>query len=151
MGTAEIVGVATGVIGTLVAVYSAYSQRREKGSRIKVEVNNSLLDYETHLSDLVLTIRASNPGHKPVTLSSQGFILPDEKRMFLRNPGSDVRFPHVLAPERSCTVWVNAHDLARLLKSEGYGGKIKLVGFYLDQVDRMYKSRGWEFDIEEWL
>jgi hypothetical protein len=151
MGPAEIIGIATGVIGALTAVYTVYLQKREKGSHIKVEVNNSLLDYDTHLSDLVLTIRASNLGHKSVTLSSQGFILPDNKRMFLRNPGSDVRFPHVLAPERSCTVWVDAHELARHLKSEGYGGKIKLVGFYLDQVDRIYKSRGWEFDVEEWL
>ena len=82
---------------------------------------------------------------------SQGFILPDKKRMFLRNPGSDVRFPHVLAPEGSCTVGIDVHELARHLKSEGYGGKIKVVGFYLDQVGRIYKSRGWEFDIEEWL
>lgn len=151
MGPAEIIGIATGVIGAITAVYTVYLQKREKGTRIRVEVSNSFLDYDTHLSDLVLTIRASNPGHKPITLSSQGFILPDKKRMFLRNPGSDVRFPHVLEPERSCTVWIDAHDLAHYLKSEGYSDKIKVVGFYLDQVGRIYKSRGWEFDIEEWL
>lgn len=151
MGTTEIIGIVTGIIGTLAAVYAAYAQKREKSSRIRVEVNNSLLDYETHLSDLVLTIRASNPGHKAVTLSSQGFILPDKKRVFLRAPGSDVRFPHELMPEKSCTAWMDARELAHLLKSEGYDGKIKLVGFYLDQVGRTYKSPKWEFDVNEWL
>ena len=151
MGTTEIVAIATGVIGTLVAVYTAYAQKREKSSRIRVEVNNSLLDYETHLSDMVLTIYASNPGQKPVTLSSQGFILPDKKRLFLRSPGSTVRFPYELLPEKNCTVWIDAKELAHTLKSEGYDGKIKLIGFYLDQVGRMYESRKWKFDINEWL
>lgn len=127
MGTTEIVAIATGVIGTLVAIYTANVQKREKSSRIQVEVNNSLLDYETHLSGMVLTIHACNPGHKSITLSSQGFILPDKKKMFLRNPGSNVRFPYELTPEKSCTVWIDANELAYSLKSEGYDGKIKII------------------------
>jgi hypothetical protein len=54
--------------------------------------------------------RAISPGHK--------------KRMFLRNPGSDVRFPHVPEPERSYTVRIDTSNLAHDLKSEGYGARL---------------------------
>ncbi len=39
------------------------------------------------------------------------------------------------------------HDLARILKGEGYQGTVSLVGFYPGQMDVKYESMPFLFEV----
>ena len=99
-------------------------------------------------SDAMVFVEAANPGQKPVTLSSVGFILPFQSKVFLRQPQGTVRIPCELAPESSCQIWIGAREMAALLRSHGLSGKLKVVGFYADQVGRTHKSKPFEVDAD---
>ena len=91
---------------------------------------------------------AANPGNKAVTLGWMGVLVPNKGKVTFTDLDSNVRFPHKLLPEESCQVWVEASELATHLKSDGFSGKVKLIGFYQDVVGRTYKSKPFEFDVD---
>lgn len=41
-------------------------------------------------------------------------------------------------------------EFAKDLKHMGYTGEIELIGFYGDELDRIYKSKPWKFNIDNW-
>jgi len=127
-------------------------ERQRKRARINVKISlGSFFQRLAGSSEPMVILSASNPGSKAITLSSWGLALPNRKHLGFPNPlGSDVQFPHELAPETSCSVWVEAKEIARAMKTEGYSDKAKVVGFYRDQVGRTYKSKPFEFDVEDW-
>jgi len=45
---------------------------------------------------------------------------------------------------------VRANVLAKELKKAGFSGRIALRGFYGSAVGRMYRSRRFKFDVDDW-
>ena len=148
----DVVTALVAVYGAILATYTAVARWREKRVRIHVEVSLGFtVDQLAGSSEPMVFLSASNPGSKAITLSPWGLALPNRKLLSFHNPlGSDVQFPHELAPETSCRAWVEAKEIARAMKTEGYSDKTKVVGFYRDQVGRTYKSKPFEFDVEDW-
>jgi len=101
-------------------------------------------------SDACIFLEANNPAHKAVVVTVQGFILPDGRDMFFPYPQSNVTFPFKLEPESQCMVWMDMKKFGRQLRSEGYGGVVKIVGFYNDAVGRRHKSKPYKIDIGVW-
>jgi hypothetical protein len=140
----------TSIAAVLVAAYALHLQRQEKRPKIEVECSISLLKFGLAVSEAVVMLTAKNPGRQTVTLSTPGFFLPGKKGLSFMNPQSNVTFPHELAPEKSCQVWMDLKEFSRELIAEGYYGEIKLVGFFSDMVGRTYKSKKWEFNPNTW-
>ncbi len=148
----DVVTALVAVYGAILATYTAVARWREKRARINVKISLGVISQElAGSSETLVILSASNPGSKAITLSSWGLTLPNRNHLAFPNPlGSDVQFPHELAPETSCRVWVEAKEIARAMKTEGYSDKAKVVGFYRDQVGRTYKSKPFEFGVEDW-
>lgn len=150
----DIITALVAAYGSILATYTAVARWREKRARINVKISLGLIT-QGSLSDSSeprVILSASNPGSKAITLSSWDFALPNGKHLASPNKwGADGQLPHELAPETSYRVWVEAKELAREMKTEGYSDKAKIVGFYRDQVGRTHKSKPFEFDVEDWL
>jgi hypothetical protein len=139
------------VVAVLISIYTLHIQRQEKKPKIEVEINISLLAFGPQASDPVVMLTAKNPGKQTVTLSMPGFLLPQDMNASLPYPQSNVNFPFELSPEKSCSVWIDIKKFARQLKSEGFYGKVTLIGYYRDLVGRTYKSKKWEFNTDMWV
>ena len=149
---------ASDIITALIAVYGAVLStiilvREWKAKRpdIRVEVSLASHQYPSgELSNLKLIVFATNAGEKAVVLSSPGLILPNQNRMWFpeTDPEFDVTFPHQLRPEHPCSAWVDPGEVGRALKSDGFSGKVKLIGFYKDAVGRTHKSKPFKFDTD---
>jgi len=151
MDWTDIVTALVAVYGAGLATYNLIAQLRSSKARIKVEISLGFLTYPLgELSEPMVILSALNVGQKAVTLCSQGFLLPNGKKLVFPNPLSNVRFPHELLPGKSCQIWTEAARLARDLNAQGYSCKVKLVGFYRDEIDTIYKSKPYEFDVENW-
>lgn len=138
------------LLGLGVRVVEVAVRLIEGASRVKVKLDNGFLAYPDELSDLMLLLEAGNIGNRTVTLSGEGFELPDRKTMVFPAPQGNVTFPHDLEPGKNCTIWVEAWRVARSLKEAGYKGEVKLVGFYRDQTDKLYRSRPYTLDVDDW-
>lgn len=149
MDSTDIITALVALYGAILSTVVAVREWRAKRPRIRVKTSMGFLDLARgNVSDAMVFVEAANPGQKPVTLSSVGFILPFKGKVFLRQPQGSVRIPCELAPESACQVWINARELGQLLRSHGFSGKLKLVGFYGDQVGRTHKSKAFEVDAD---
>ena len=150
MDWTTVVTAAVAVYGAALSTYTLIQNRKEKQRKISVKLSNGFLTSGPELSPAMLLIEATNPGNRTVILNTIGIFLPDGKTVAFPNPQSNVRFPHPLPEGNSCTVWTPLKELAQQLRQEGYSGKVKLVGFYRDQLGTQYKSNAFAFDMDGW-
>jgi hypothetical protein len=47
--------------------------------------------------------------------------------------------------------YLEARELARMVKENGFGPGVRVQGYLRDAEDRLYKSPSIEFDPERWL
>ena len=145
-----VVTATVAVYGAVLSTYTLIQNRKEKQRQVRVKLSNGFLTSGPELSPAMLLIEATNPGNRTVILNTVGISLPDGKTLAFPNPQSNVRFPHSLPEGNSCLVWTPLKELAQQLKQEGYSDKVKLIGFYRDQVGTEYKSNVFAFDINGW-
>ena len=101
-------------------------------------------------SDACLFLKASNPGHKTVVVTVSSFLLPDGRDMVFPYPQSSVTFPFKLEPEQQCMIWIDLKKIGNLLRSEGFSGTVRLLGYYQDAVGRRHKSKPYKLDVDVW-
>ena len=142
----EIITALVAVYGALLSTYIALREWKGRSPNIKVNLSMGFYYLGASVSDAQVSLDASNPGEKAVSLSSLGLILPDKTRVAFMEDESHVTFPYKILPESSCKVWWDARGLAHGLRSMGFSGELKLVGFYGDEVGRTYESKPFEFD-----
>jgi len=103
------------------------------------------------LSNHFLVLSASNEGQKLFTLAAAGVDFPSNNKLIYPTLSQyDVTFPYKLGPGESCKILIQAQKLAIELKSEGTSGKVKVVGFYQDQINNIYRSKPFDFGIDYW-
>ena len=145
---------ASDIITALIALYGAVLSTiiavREWNARrpsIRVEVSEGTVYLALGVSsDHSLFIEAANEGHKAVTLSMVGYVLPDGTRWSIPRPLGNVTFPYELLPEKRCVAYTPAHKLAADMNDLGYLSKVSLIGYYDDAVGRRHKSKPRIFD-----
>ena len=147
----DIVTAIVAVYGAAMATYTFFTQIVEKRTKIKVQISVGLETAGSYVSGPVVFLSASNPGKKAVTLSSFGFLLSDGNKITPANPRTNVNFPHELLPGKACSISDEAGKLAKTLDKNGYSGIVNIIGFYGDQVGKVYKSKKYPFDVNDWL
>lgn len=151
MDWTNIIIAVVAVYGAVISTYTLITQQKKDRPNLNVKVKWGLIPFTNgDVSEPQLFIEALNRGHTNITLSGQGFILPDNKTIVDPIPKSNVKFPHELKAGKGCSIWMDVIETAYKLKSNGYSGKIDLIGFYRDQIDITYKSKPFSFNIDEW-
>jgi hypothetical protein len=132
-------------------VYRYLTGQNEKKPRIRVTASPGFLSQGAMTSPAMLILKAANPGHVPVTLTSfPSLQLPDDKQLILTEAQGDFNFPHTLAPGTACQVWREMKQVARELSNSGYTGQVKIVGEFKDAVGNSYRSKPFTFDVDGW-
>ena len=140
--------VAAASVGSLAT--KVYYQRKSTNPNIKVVVNEGFLgsgDSGDFRSEKMVFVEARNCGERTVSLNSDGFLMPDKKKIIIGNPSRDKNLPLELSPEQSCKFWIEKETLIEGSKHYGYSGNVKIIGFYGDQVGRTYKSKPKKYEI----
>lgn len=143
-----IVAAVAAVLTALTAMWRLFLRNRP---RVRVRTHlGAVASTDRSENRVALVVSASNKGPRAITVSVMGFLLPDGRELVFLRPFGNVSFPYELRPEKSCTIWPEIGQLASSLESQGFSGQVKLVGFCRDQVDRVYRSKAWKFDVVEW-
>jgi len=146
-----VVTAVVAVYGAILSTWNAVSRRLESSRRIRVEVSQGFPTYGANLGPACIVVTASNIGRIPVTLVHGGLLLPDNRQTFVREPIGDVQFPQELESGKSCRMFMESRELAGTITRASFTGKVKIVGFYRDAIGTTYKSKAFEFDVEDWL
>jgi hypothetical protein len=131
--------------GAILSTYTLITQLRRDRFRVRVQISRGIFPLAS--GNEMVFLSASNPGQKAVTLDFFGFILPDKQRLLFPNFQSNREFPYELLPGKSCKIWIELTDVVSTLKKYRFTGKVKLRGYYKDQVDNLYKSKPFKFDV----
>lgn len=135
--------------GAVLSTLKVLSDYLKDVRKLKVYLAYGFLTQGRSIGPATIIINAINTGHRDMTLSSMGFILPDNNFLFIVEPQSNVRFPYTLSEGRQCSVWKTQKELAEELRKNGYSGKIKLRGYYRSETEKTFKSKPIDFAIEE--
>ena len=132
------------------STYNLVVKYMEGRPSIKVEIQLGFLSYPLgQASEAMLFLSAANRGEKIINMSSQGFRIPNGCQLISAVPLSNVNFPYELLPRRRCQIWMETRKIAEQLKSAGFYGVVKLVGFYRDEVGDEYRSKAYKFNVDD--
>lgn len=145
----------------------------QDNSRIKVRISYAIVDDRKYAGQLCCVIEAVNIGNDTVTLEIPRIEIsryksPPKHELILMPHGLDaaegvVRFPHVLEPGKSWTVWIGIKQLAQIFADKNnyapgpwdeipYTGKVIMTCVYRDNATgELYRSNEIDFDIDAWL
>jgi len=140
------VTVLVALYGALLSTYNAYTARKQSRHQIDVKITFGWLTYGRNLSDDMVMVGASNPGHRAVTLTSVGFLLPDGRQLALMSEGSKP-LPHHLSEGTSIQHWIPRHELTETLRKQRLSDPVKLRGFYNDAVGACHLSKSISFKL----
>ena len=131
--------------GAALSTYNAYAAKRINKRQVRVKLSHGLVT--SRLSDDMLILEASNPGHRPVTLTGVGLILPDKRQLiFPFSEEGSAPLPHQLNEGSNVTHWMPAREVAGELIRKGFPRHVELVAFYRDASDKCHKSNALTFD-----
>jgi hypothetical protein len=82
-GLDVVVALIIAVYGALLSTYSVWASRQEKKREIKVQLVYGFLANPPSVGPLMLILSALNTGHKTVTLTSMGLLLPKRSNKYL--------------------------------------------------------------------
>jgi hypothetical protein len=136
------------VWGAVLSSYILLSDFQKNIKKIKVNIYHGFISGVSVESSAVITMEAINLGYRNVKLASMGFILPDNQKVVLVQPKSNLQFPYTLSEGEKCNVWKEVKEFSEELKTHGYSGEIKLVGYYENAVGKVFKSKKFDFTIE---
>jgi len=147
------------VVGAVLGVINWLERWWLRRPRLKVSVAAAFVADISGVSD-AWALEAINTGFVDTTLSffhfeiltksTKGNCEEEPGPLVIRKQIAGPRFPHKLCARESCTVYVSPRLMAQGLIDGGYGGCVKLRGFYKDQLGRKYRSKRFQFDINRW-
>ena len=144
----------TDIVIALVAIYAAglstytfIQDKRDKRPLLKVRLTYGILDYVTR-GEIAMLFSMSNPGSRPVTVTSVCLLLPDKRTMVVRQLQGTAPLPVELQPGQGQTYWMLPRDVAQTLQKEGYRGVLNVRATCTDATGRDYHSKAGTFDIE---
>jgi hypothetical protein len=141
------------IVTTIIAAYGAglstfniWSARKKDRHQIKVKVTFGFLTSGPTLSEQMVFIDASNPGHHPVTVTGVGLRLPDKRSLVLM-ASSGTELPHHLAEGTVCRHWMSLDGVKISLRETGFSSSVKVKGFYNDALGEDHLSDDIEIDL----
>jgi hypothetical protein len=140
------VAVIVAAYGAGLSSYNTYIARKQSQHQIAVKVTFGWLTNGPNLSEDMLMVEASNPGHRAITLTSVGFLLRDGRQLALLDPQGSKSLPHHLAEGTNIMHWIPMREMSDTLHKNGLTGKVKLRGFYKDAVGATHQSERASFN-----
>lgn len=124
--------------GVLVSIVQQVTSIFQRTRKLKVRLSSSFVPPPLKEA---LIIQVVNTGSRNVTIDKPQFRLPDENVLAFPWAQSDASFPCELSDGKRCTVLFSRKAITQKLRSEGYAGTIKLIGFCSDTIGKNYESK----------
>ena len=148
--TTKISTAVVALYGAIIGTINIIQRNRENRPNCKVSISFGWIASGASSSPDMIFAGAANSGGRNLTLSLPTLRIkgvPD--RIMLPIGQSNVRFPCELSSGQSCNAWVEAAEIASLLKEHGCSGTVKLAGQYTDAVGNRYISKWMRFSIDK--
>lgn len=137
----KLVTAIVAIYGAVLSTYNLVVTRRDKLRGVTVQLRFGFMPIGPDLGAQMLFIEASNPGHRPVQLTSVGLLLPDRRTIAWMQPQASRPLPAELSEGQSCSAWMPLEEVEQQLRRHGYKGKLKVRGFYDDALGKRHYSR----------
>jgi hypothetical protein len=135
--------------GAVLSTYNAVTSRRQNKHQIIVTVSYGFVPRGPDLGDEMLIIEAANQGHRSMTVTSAGLLLPDRRQLFYMGSSGTVGLPHHLTEGTSCKQWTPLAEIERELRKSGFTGQVNVRGFYLDALSNRHLSKPLKIDVNK--
>lgn len=134
-------------------IYKHIDNKRAGKVSVKVDFSNGGLTYpDGSISDMMIFLKISNTGNKPIILSSATVNIKHKiGGSIINGYGSMNPMPYKLDPGHDYQVWYEARPIARSLKHNGVSGKVALGGIFGTQANGSFKSKkDYVLDVDDW-
>lgn len=148
MNTSEIITIVIATYGALLSTYTLIAQIRKKSRRLKVTLSQGFLETLGEVSDSILILECSNPGHIDITVTGHAICPPGKYQLIF---GTEHQLPHTLAPGEPLILWFPTKEVASSLKRRNFTGTVKIRGVIREATGKSYRSKSLKFNVEEWL
>jgi hypothetical protein len=142
-----IVTTSIAAYAAVLSTYNVITSRKKETHQITVTVGHGFVPVGPDLGDEMMMIEAANHGHRSVTVTSAGLLLPDRRQLFYLASAGTVPLPYHLNEGTSCKQWMPLTVIQEELRKSGFSGKVKVRGFYLDALNNRHLSEPAEVDL----
>jgi hypothetical protein len=149
----DIAGILAGVVAVIALLFSFYKfyvGRRDRRTRLVVQVSQ---DTRTNYRGLfkVVRIDITNLSQRHVTISAVRILWGKESLTF-PNVVSWASEPFKLDPyDGRRSMVVSEHIVASALREKGASGRIRIKASCQDKLGRVYLSKKYAINIDEWV
>jgi len=140
------------IYATILSTYNfVQAWRRERRSVVV-----TLISVVGMSGPTIAEVRATNVGHRPVTVRSIVLELEDKKRLssivhYPRDIFQDTPLPHTITDGQSASVFMAYADIGRALIQHGRTGKTKLTPICEDSAGGVHRGKPWDVDPAEFI
>jgi hypothetical protein len=135
----------------VLSCYNAYVDWKNKQPSITVQIREYVdsIHSLTHDPERVISIRGYNNGQIPLNITQYMLFLPSNQFGFSLGKPYTTR----VLPGAHCERWEFSDKIARHLKDNpsNLSGTVKMIAGLMDDGERWYKSKEFEFDIDQAL
>lgn len=146
-----IISLVTSVGAFALGILNYLQTRHDRQLRMKVTIGPATTIAPTGEAYNFFAVTAVNMGVRLIRIDQIGIILPNGHRLVTPIPAFGERPPKDLEGGQSFMGCLIASELARVVKTAGYGAGVKIKGFIEDAQGRRYTSRTLDFDPDIWL
>lgn len=132
-----------------VSAYTLFMQHRQTRERLKITLSMGFTASPGYVSESMLLAVAANIGDKPVTVSSYGLQMPDNKVLLFPYRQQHITLPYKLLPGESCTMIMPAQEVALTLLEHGHS-EVKIVLQFSAQSGKKFSAKAYKFNASEW-
>ncbi|QOF71431.1 hypothetical protein IG197_27415 [Aminobacter sp. SR38] len=141
--------------GALLSTFNWRQAKDRDRRKVLVKAGTTMLTYTNgQLGAPFARIEGINVGHRPVTITTLAFELPNKARLVATSLDNltgmdDTRLPAKLSDGESARLHMSYADIAGSLSRAGHTGKVKIFPVADDSAGTSYRGDVWVVDIEE--
>jgi hypothetical protein len=151
IATLEVKDIVTFVIAIYGAFLSTFNLRQalnKERRQIFVTYTPAFLAYgDGNTSTQMTSIDIVNHGYRPVVAVAPTVRMPNGENMSFVGVPDFRNFPRKLEDGESVSMMIPNDEVAKVLRANGYSGKVKLWPNCKDRTGKRYWSKKWIFDL----
>jgi hypothetical protein len=151
MNWTQIVIAIVAILGFGTSIYNLVVDIKRNRFDLRVTLTNGYICPPGGSSAPVLMVDISNIGNRLACIKSCGFILPSKMCLTFTNPypHATAELPYDLLGGKNFMFLYPVGLMADTLRKDGFGGTVRLRGFYKDAIGNTYRSKPLSFDIDK--
>ncbi|MDB5429596.1 MAG: hypothetical protein JWP35_712 [Caulobacter sp.] len=141
------------VYGAALATHNAILARRKDRRSLIIKMSTAMYTYGAELGPPMVSIDVVNDGHRSLVVDAPQLTVESDPSRVIVLLGADgiAAFPKRLEDGETASLRIAYSQVANALMKAGHPNHVRLRAICKDSAGRIYHSKPWAIDIQEWL